>query len=207
MGIPKMSPFPTRRGLFIFLHRHYSGMMNTSLKLPADLARARGLTLILTADQARASITELVAALILRGPLFTVSGSEWLPAFTLPRLLRKRTVEIKETLNHLRVARASTCYRLLDALSNLPLNGEPILVLDFFHTLYDPDIPLHVRFHVLRRCCRTLERLALYRPVILTTREMPTEDYKKFSPILQSIADETLRLEPDPERILQPALF
>ena len=107
----------------------------------------------------------------MNGPLFVVSGSEWLPAFELTRILRKRTLEVKETLNRLYTVRASTCYRLLDSLANIPSNGEPILVLDFLHTFYDPDVPLRVRFYKLRECCRHLKRLAFYRPVIVMTQE------------------------------------
>ena len=181
--------------------------MNTLLKLPPDITRSRGLALILTADKARAEMTELIVNLILNGPLFVISASEWLPAYELTRTLRKGTLEVRETLNRLYTVRASTCYRLLDSLANIPTNGEPILVIDFLHTFYDPDIPLRVRFYKLRECCRQLKRLALYRPVIVMTQEMPIEDYEKFSPALHSIADKTFTLEPELEQIRQPALF
>ena len=183
--------------------------MNTLLKLPTDITRLRGLTLLLTEDKARTGITELIANLILNGPLFVISASEWLPAYELTRMIRKRTLEVRETLNSLYTVRASTCYRLWDSLANIPSNGEPILVIDFLHTFYDPDIPLRVRFFKLRECCRQLKRLALYRPVIVMTQELPVEDYEKFAPALHSIADKafTLELETELEQIRQPALF
>jgi len=181
--------------------------MNTLLNLPTDITRSRGLALILTADKARAGITELIVNLILNGPLFVISASEWLPAYELTRTLRKGTLEVRETLNRLYTVRASTCYRLLDSLVNISTNGEPILVLDFLHTFYDPDIPLRVRFYKLRECCRQLKRLALYRPVLVMTQEMQTEDYEKFLPALGSVADKTFTLEPEIEQIRQPALF
>jgi len=207
MGTPKVSLFPTRRGLFIFIHPHYPDSMKTLLNLPNDITRQRGLTLLLTADKARAGITELIAAQILCSPLFVISASEWLPAFELTRILRKKTLEVRLTLNRLYTVRASTCYRLLDSLANIPSNGEPILVLDFLHTFYDPDVPLRVRFYKLRECCRELKRLAFYRPVIVMTQEMPVEDYEKFSPALRSVADKILTLEPELEQVKQPALF
>src|ERR1043165_114465 len=98
----------------------YSVGMNTLSKLPTDLTRRRGMTLILTADKARAGITEFIAAQILRGPLFVVSGNEWLPAFELAHLIRTRTLQVRETLSRLYTARASTCYRLFDSLANIP---------------------------------------------------------------------------------------
>lgn len=181
--------------------------MNQLLKLPFDVAGKRGLTLILTRDSARRSKTELIASLILRGPLFVVSGDEWLPAFALPRTLRGHTTEIKEIMGRLYSVRASTCYRLFDSLAGIPLKGEPILVMDFLHTFYDSDIPLRTRLFKLRECCRELKRLAFYRPVIVVTQEREGEDYEKLIPALCSITDKTVTLDPELEPIGQPALF
>ena len=181
--------------------------MNTLSNLPTDIARVRGLTLILTGDKARRNITELIATIVLVGPLFVLAASEWLPAYELTRTLRRKTPEVRQALNRLRTARASTCYRLWDTLIHLPLQGEPILVLDFLHTFYDPDVLLRVRLFKLRECCRQLKHLAFYRPVIVITQEMQTEDYEKFSPALLSIADKTLYLEPEPEHVRQAELF
>jgi hypothetical protein len=207
MGDPKVSPFPTRRGLFIFIHPRYSAIMNESLQLTSEVTGKRGLTLILTRDNARKSKTELIASLILCGALFVVSGDEWLPSYDLPRLIRGRTTEIKEALGRLYTARVSTCYRLFDSLAGIPLKGEPVLILDFLHTFYDSDIPLRTRLFKLRECCRELKRLAFYRPVIVMTQEMEAEEYEKFIPALDSITDKTITLDPELERIGQPALF
>jgi len=207
MGIPKVSPFLTRRGLFIFIHTRYSAGMNELLHLTFDVSGKRGLTLILTLDSARKIKTELIASLILHGPLFVVSGDEWLPSYDLPRIIRGRTAEIKAILGRLYTARVSTCYRLFDSLAGISLKGEPVLVLDFLHTFYDSDVPLRTRLFKLRECCRELKRLAFYRPVIVMTQEMETEDYEKFIPALYSITDKTLTLDPELEPIGQPALF
>ena len=181
--------------------------MNDIIQLTIDGTEKRGLALILTQDRARKSKTDLIANLILNGPLFVISGDEWLPAFLLPRILRGRTTEIRTILNRLHSARASTCYRLFDSLANIPSKGEPILIMDFLHTFYDPDIPLRTRLFRLRECCRELKRLAFDRPVIVMTQEMEGEEYEKFIPALLSITDRTFTLEPEPEQIQQPALF
>ena len=206
-GEPEVSPFLTRRGLFIFGDRRYFVRMNEYLNLTMRVTERRGLMLILTQDSARQSKTKLIASLILRGPLFVVSGDEWLPAFALPRVLREHTTEVKEILGHLYTVRASTCYRLFDSLAGIPLKGEPVLVMDFLHTFYDPDIPLRVRLFKLRECCRELKRLAVYRPVIVVTQEREAEDYEKCIPALYAITDRTITLDPELESIQQPALF
>jgi hypothetical protein len=207
MGDPKVSPFLTRRGLFIFIDSRYFGRMNELLNLTTGMTEKRALTLIQTRDVARRSKTELIARLILHGPLFVVSGDEWLPAFALPRILRGHTTEIKGILGRLYTVRASTCYRLFDSLAGIPLKGEPVLVMGFLHTFYDSDIPLRTRLLKLRECCRELKRLAFYRPVIVMTQEMETGEYEKFIPALCSIADKTVTLDPELEPIGQPALF
>jgi hypothetical protein len=181
--------------------------MNELINLVIDITQKRGLTLILTQDRARESKTNLIANLILNGPLFIISGDEWLPAFILPRIIRGYTTEIKAITSRLRTVRASTCYRLFDSLASIPSKGEPILIMDFFHTFYDADIPLRTRLFRLRECCRELTRLAFYRPVIVMTQEMEGEDYEKFIPALRPLAEKTLTLEPELEHIKQPVLL
>jgi hypothetical protein len=181
--------------------------MNDILQLAADSTQKRGLALILTRDSARKSKTDLIATLILNGPLFVVSGDEWLPAFLLSHIVRGRTAEVKEIMNRLHTVRASTCYRLFDSLASVPSRGEPVLVMDFLHTFYDEDIPLRTRLFRLRECCRELKRLAFYRPVIVMTRERESEEYGKFIPALHSITDTTFTLVSESETIKQPALF
>lgn len=181
--------------------------MNELSKLPTGWTHPRGMTLLLTRDKARAGITELIAAQVLRSALFVLSASEWLPAFELTRILRNRTLDVRQVLNRLYIARASTCYRLFDSLANLPSQGEPVLILDFLHTFYDSDIPLGVRLFKLRECCRQFKRLTLYRPIVVMTQELPIEDYEKFLPALCSVADQIFTLEAEPEQIKQAVLF
>jgi hypothetical protein len=181
--------------------------MNKLSYLPSDSTRQRGLTLILTADKARTGITELITALLLSSPLFVIAASEWLPAYKLTCTLRQKTLHVRQALNNMQTARTSTCYRLLDTLINIPPNGEPILVLDFLHTFYDPDIPLRVRLYKLRECCRHLKSLAFYRSVIVMTQELQAEEYEMFFPALLSVADKTLTLESEAKQLQQPELL
>jgi hypothetical protein len=176
-------------------------------QLATHITSKRGLILILTKDGARLNKTDLIAYLILKGPLFVISGDEWLPSFALPRIIREQTTEVKAILSRLRTARASTCYRLFDSLANTASVGEPLLVLEFLHTFYDSDIPLRTRLFKLRESCRELKRLAFHRPVILMTQVVGGNDYEKFIPALYAAADRTLTLESEIEQLSQLALF
>ena len=171
--------------------------MDNLLQVGTDLTRKQGINLILTPDRAHTNKTELIAHLVLAGPLLVISGDEWLPAFTLPRLLRRQTTQVKALMDRLTTVRASTCYRLLNSLASTTPGNDPLLILEFLHTFYDDDIPLRTRLFKLRDCCRHLKRLSLHRPILIMTRTTQSEDLEKFLPALSSIADRTLTLEPE----------
>ena len=205
MWLPLIGHLP--KGVFLFINPRYPVGMSELIKLAMDSTQRRGLTLILTRDRARERKTTLIANLILKGPLFVVSGDEWLPSFILPRILRGYTTEIKELASRLRTVRASTCYRLFDSLAGIQSKGDPVLIMDFLHTFYDPDIPLRTRLFKLRECCRELTRLSFYRPVLVMVQEMEGEDYEKFIPALSPLAERVLTLETETEQVIQPVLF
>ena len=140
-------------------------------------------------------------------PLYVLAGSDWLPSYGLTRLIRHRTHEVKQTLNHVHMARAFTCYQLLDLIANIRPDEEPLLILDFLNTFQDDDIPLPVRFRVLRQCCGHLQRLAFRKPVVIFVQGLKTENDEAFLSILAQSADEVLHIEGEPERVCQPALF
>lgn len=179
------------------------------VKLAVNITQKRGLTLIVTRDDARKSKTALIGSLILEGPLFTIAADEWLPSFALSRIVRRQAAKTTRIGGRLKTVRASTYARLLDSLICTPSRGEPILVLEFLHTFYDSDVPLRVRYFKLRECCRHLKRLAFFRAVIVMIQEMPVDEYGRFSAILRQVVDKTVYLvsEAEPGQIPQPALF
>lgn len=181
--------------------------MNALLNLPETMIPSRRLVLAVNAGEKREGITELIAALALRGSLYVVAGSDWLPGYSLTRLIRHRTHEVKQTLQHVRMTRAFTCYQLFDLVADIRPDDEPLVLLDFLNTFHNDDIPLPVRFRLLRQCCGYLQRLALRKPVAVLIQERPAEDYAAFLAILAQSADDVLRVEPGPERVCQPALF
>ena len=181
--------------------------MNALLNLPVHLHPSRRLTLVVAERYERENITELIAALCMRGPLYLLAGSDWLPGYGLTRLIRHRTPEVKQTLKHVGMARAFTCYQMLDLIANIRPDDEPLLILDFLNTFLNDDIPLPVRFRVLRQCYGHLQRLAFHKPVVVLVEERSVEDYAAFYGILAQNADEVLHIEGEPVRVCQPALF
>lgn len=171
------------------------------------LTTRQGIYLVITQDRAHQSKTDLIANLVLKGPLFVIAADEWLPGFSLPRILRRRTTEVKELTKRLQTVCASTSMRLLDSLMNIPASSEPLLVLDFLQTFYPPNVRLALRFRVLRQCCDQLQRIGFQRPIIVMTQAMTGEDYERFIPFLRKVAQKTLYLESPFELVVQPVLF
>ena len=185
----------------------YSVRMNEIISLAVDITGKRGLVLILTKDSAHKNKTDLIANLVLNGPLLIVAADEWLPGPPLPRILRRHGPKVKEDARRLRTVRASTSLRLLNSLSTIPSAGEPLLVLDLLHTFYDANVRLALRFRTLRRCCDHLGRIARLRPVILLMRERAGQEYEKFITLVRRIAQRTLYLEPTAQTVSQPVLL
>jgi hypothetical protein len=170
-------------------------------------SRSPRLLLVVTAGREREGLAGLIAALALRGPACVLAGSDWVPGYGLAHALRRRTVEVAGALERVRLARAFTCYQLLDLLAGTAPDSCPLLVLDFLHTFYSPDIPLPVRWRVLNGCGRHLQRLAVERPVAVIVQHTAEADSPRFFSFLAAIADEVLQALTAPAESLQPSLF
>ncbi len=143
----------------------------------------------------------MFASMALRGSFYAIAGGEWLPTYALVQSIRRRTPEVKQVLERVRLARPFTCYQVLDLLEGVRPEPDPILVLDFLHHFYNPDIQPGVRRRVLEGCCRQLQRLALIRPLLVFVEQMPTEEYADYFPLVAAIADDILQTDevPNPE--------
>ncbi|HEY5984705.1 MAG TPA: hypothetical protein VIU38_14660 [Anaerolineales bacterium] len=167
-------------------------LASNSLQLVSQPARLR---LIETAGRQSEGITELFATLALRGSFYAIAGGEWLPTYALVQSIRRRTPEVHRVLERVRLARPFTCYQVLDLLEDIRPERDPVLVLDFLHHFYNPDIQPFVRRRVLEQCCTHLQRLALMRPLIVFIERLPTEEYRQYFPLVAAMADEVLQLD------------
>jgi len=180
-------------------------IVSHSLSLKVQASR---LLLVETKERPSEGIVELFAALALRGPFYAIAGGEWLPTYALVRSLRRRTPAIQQILGRIRLARPFTCYQVLDLLTDIRPERDPVLMLDFLHHFHNPDIPISVRRRVLEQCCRRLERLSLARPLLVFVQTLETEEYRDFFPMVAKTADEIFQTAERPgEEAPQPVLF
>jgi hypothetical protein len=151
---------------------------------------------ILAVVQGHASrgMTELIARLALRGPFHLISSGHWLPdQDSLRRAVRRYTLRVNETLDHLILGRPATCLQLRDQLIQAELQPHPVFALNFLNHFFDPDVELSLRQQVLGQCCQLVKHLSAGRSVVVLVEDLPTQEYQEFLPRLASIADEVLR--------------
>ena len=70
--------------------------------------------------------------------------------------------------------------------------NKSVLILDPLHHFFNSDVKLSVRDRVLRECCEFIKRLSLSSPVALLVPKLDIEDYERFFPILEVVADEII---------------
>ena len=165
------------------------------------------LQLVITAGHERPRVTALITAAALRGPLFIIAGSEWIPSYSVARLVRQRTLEVERVMSRVRLARGFSCYQLLDLLASAPGDGTPILVLDCLHSFLNTDIPMPVRLRTLRACCAELRRLSLRGPVTVLAVQAAGPEYEACCALLFAAADEVLHPVIEEPFVWQPRLL
>lgn len=183
--------------------------MNASLARISSLSFANRLLLAVIKERDDKAITELITRLALGGSFHLISCGHWLPdQDSQKRSIRRHTVAVDEALDHPILGRPATCLQLLDQLEQAGLQPYPILVLNFLHHFFDPDVDFPLRRRVLDQCCQEAKHLSSSKPVVILIQELPTEEYRQFFPLLNSIADEVMESAPESAaRTSQPLLF
>ncbi len=200
-------------GLFIFPRHRYCVCMGpvaiSLLSYLPSLSSQGKLTVGILQERQHEELTEFIARLALSGPFHLIVGGEWLPdQDSLRRAVRRHTTTFMEVLEHPILGRPSTCFQLRDQLEKTEYQPHPVLILNFLHHFYDPDIELTLRQRVLADCCQRVQVLAISRPVLVLVRVMPAAEYPLFLQPLTSIASEIIEIQEKPNtEAIQASLF
>ena len=167
------------------------------------------LLLVKTPEWERETITELIAQWVLRGPFYLIAAGEWLPDHDdLRYAVFRHTVAFDSILDNLILARPFTCLQLLDLLMDTDGGQQPVLILDFLHLFYNPDVDISLRDSTLEKCCQYTKRLSFSSPVIVLVPDLALEDYRRFFPLVAAIADEINEVKKRPSaEVTQGLLF
>ena len=167
------------------------------------------LLLVETASGENDVIIDVITQLALRGPFNLIAGDEWLPdRDTLYRSVRRYTFAVEEMLDHPNLMRPMTCLQLLDLLMEANMQNKSTLILNFLHHFYNADVDLSLRDRILEQCCQYTKRLASSNSVVVLVPRLSTAEYRRFFPLLASIANEIIPLrENSPANVIQDLLF
>jgi hypothetical protein len=159
------------------------------------------LLLVKTMDKAHEVILELITQWVLRDTFYLIAAGEWLPDHDdLRYSVYKYTSAFDEVLDHLILSRPFTCLQLLDLLIEADKQNKPVLLLDFLHLFYDSDVDLSLRYSTLEDCCQYTKRLSFSNPIALIVPSLAMEDYRRFFPLVASIADEIIEFADPPSK-------
>jgi hypothetical protein len=177
--------------------------MNTSSNLPTRYvahwispSQFSQLLLLETIGRERKNIIELITQWVLRGCFFLIAAGDWFVDHDdLRYSVFRYTNAFEEILDRLKLARARTCFQLLDLLTEADKENKSVLILDPLHHFYNADVELSIRDKILGKCCQLIKRLSLSNYVAVLVPKLDTEDHKRFFPILAEVADEVIPVE------------
>jgi hypothetical protein len=81
-------------------------------------------------------MVETAARLALNGPVRVLDGGNRFNVYPVAQAVRRLTPRLEETLSHMSLSRAFTCYQMLTLLEETPADPVPTLVLDLLSTFW-----------------------------------------------------------------------
>lgn len=154
------------------------------------------LLLLETNGREKENIIELITQWVLRDSFFIIVAGDWFVDHNDVRYsVFRYTNDFDEILDRLRIARARTCFQLLDLLREPDNQDKSVLILDPLYHFYNEDVELSVRERIFEQCCQFTKSLSLFTPVALLVPKLDTNDHKRFFSSLAAIVNEVIPVE------------
>ena len=134
----------------------------------------------------REAMLALVARLATEGPLLVLDTGNQFDAYKVARLIRRRTRQLDEALERVRVARAFTCYQVVALFAGLSAAPMPHVILDLPATFADESVSLAESRRLLEQTLHHVARLRHAAPLIISAG--PSRHGRRAE-LLQTIAD------------------
>ena len=119
-----------------------------------------GLVLLAHPRNEHTPLLEIIARLASKGPVRVLDGGNKFNAFDVARSARRRTHDLFQVLERIRVARAFTCYQMFALLKESPITSFPTVLLNMLTTFYDENVDLKECQRLLDECIIPLRRLS-----------------------------------------------
>ena len=128
-------------------------------------------------------------------------------AYGVTRALRRRTAQLQAALERISLARAFTCYQVVELLAQTQPGSAPTLVLDLADTFQDDSVGLGERRRLFWNCTQRLRMLKRSTALLVSLSPQHVLDEKMLQQ-LESSADEIWQVQPPQAGpVLQPALW
>ena len=131
----------------------------------------------------------LASRLAQRASLLVLDGGNRFNVYRVAKLLRRQGVkDLSRPLERIRIARAFTCYQMIELLESASCQRIPTLVLDLLDTFYDESAPLAERRRLLGQGLFHLRRLSCQTVVVISLRP-PPPPHKDPTGLLQAVQE------------------
>ena len=134
---------------------------------------ANPLMLVVAPHAGMPLMVELAARLALNGSVRVLDGGNRFNIYPVAVAVRRLTPRLEETLSHISLSRAFTCYQVLTLLEEeTPAAATPTLVLDLLSTFLVENVKLPESRRLLLLAIDQLRRLSQSAPVIVSAKPL-----------------------------------
>ncbi len=155
----------------------------------------------------RLHMLELSALLAQRGAVRVLDGGNSYNPLYVARYIRRATVHLEATLNHITVARAFTCYQMVTLLQETAVSPAPTLVLDLLATFGDESIDLGESVRLLHLALVQLQRLCRLAPVVVSLQPLRQPERAILTEMVMDVATHHFVQKMPETAVTQPSLF
>jgi hypothetical protein len=114
-------------------------------------AHCSRLTLVIAPHAGMPLMVETAARLALNGSVRVLDGGNRFNVYPVAQAVRRITPRLEETLSHISLSRAFTCYQMLTLLEETTAQPVATLVLDLLSTFLDENVTLVESRRLLHR--------------------------------------------------------
>ncbi len=159
---------------------------------PFPTPKTGKISLVIAPKTVVPSLMSMLATLALGGEVIVVDGGNCFDGYALARALRRRTHHVQAALKAIKLSRVFTCYQMAAMLTELPVDGTPVIVLDMLSTFMDENLSFAKRQRLLNHSLALLRRISQGAPVAVWSRSHSTpsdEGQSLLTPLLDAAHD------------------
>jgi len=155
------------------------------------------LNLVIAPHAGMPLMVETAARLALNGSVRVLDCGNRFNVYPVAQAVRRLTPRLEETLSHISLSRAFTCYQVLTLLEETSARPVATLVLDLLATFLDENVTLEESRRLLQLGIGHLERISRSAPVVVSVKPLLalSADRKPLLEMLKEAAAETVQFE------------